>query len=74
MFGRAETAEAAGAAVENGVAVGGPRVDDVSAGADDASVEVLCFLGDGERCPAGADTPCPVAFDEALSGGPPGSV
>ncbi len=67
-------AGAAGAAVESGVASGGPRVDDVPAGAVNVSVEVLCVLGDGERCPVGAVTSCPVAFDEALSGGPPDSM
>ena len=43
LFGRAEPAEAAGAAVENGVEFGRQRGDDVSAGADKASGEVLCF-------------------------------
>ena len=62
-------AGAAGAAVESGVASGGPRVDDVSGGPVDAPVEVLCFLGDGERSPAGAVATCPVALDEATSGG-----
>ena len=74
VLGRAKTAAAAGAAVESGVAVGGPRDDNVSAGADNASVVVFCFLDNGERCSAGADTPCPGAFDEALSGGSPDSV